>query len=98
MVWGPLQIFVRAVRVVVCTALLVACASVQNNPINQPLSDDGTPVAAHLGPGVRGMADVSADADETVVALSFSGGGPLVRRAHRLRRDAGAEHSQPIAP
>jgi NTE family protein len=82
MVWGPLQIFVRAVRVVVCTALLVACASVQNNPINQPLSDDGAPVAAQLGPGIRGMADASAGefgdaarSDETVVALSFSGGG-----------------------
>src|SRR4029077_2046541 len=81
MVSGPLQIFVRAGRVVACTALFVACASVQNNPINQPLVEDGAPIAAQLGPGVRGVADTAdrigdaANYDDTVVALSFSGGG-----------------------
>ena len=81
MVSGPLQIFVRAGRVVACTALLVACASVHNNPINQPLVEDGAPIAAQLGPGVRGVADTAdrigdaANYDDTVVALSFSGGG-----------------------
>jgi NTE family protein len=81
MVWGPWQIFVRAGRVVACTALLVACASVQNNPVNVPLAEDGAPVAAQLGSGVRGLVDTpdgiddGANYDETVVAMSFSGGG-----------------------
>jgi NTE family protein len=64
-----------------CTALLVACASVQNNPINVPLAEDNGPVAAQLGSGVRGLVDTSAgiddgaNYDEIVVAMSFSGGG-----------------------
>ena len=49
---------------------MVACASViHNEPINQPLVP-GAPLAAELG---CGTADVNTD--DTVVALSFSGGG-----------------------
>jgi NTE family protein len=47
---------------------MVACAQVHNDPINQPLLP-GAPLAAELGAGV------STDYNETVVALSFSGGG-----------------------
>jgi NTE family protein len=81
MVLGPLQSFVRIGRVVACTALLSACASIQNNPINQPLAGDGQQIAAELGPGVRGVAGAPnaigdpGSNDDTVVALSFSGGG-----------------------
>lgn len=56
MVSGRLQILVRTGRIVACTALLVACASVQNNPINQRLAEDSASVA---GPAMRGIADTA---------------------------------------
>ena len=70
MVWGWWQCCGRAARVIACSSLLVACAGViHNEPINQPLIP-GAPLAAELG---SGTADVTTD--DTVVALSFSGGG-----------------------
>ena len=70
MVWGWWQCCGRVARVIACSSLLVACASViHNEPINQPLIP-GAPLAAELG---SGSADVTTD--DTVVALSFSGGG-----------------------
>jgi hypothetical protein len=52
MVWGPLQIFARAVRVVACTALLVSvCVSVQIQQLHRRcrrgggLQDSGKPIA-----------------------------------------------------
>jgi NTE family protein len=69
MAWGWwLQRFVRAGRIVVCSALLVACAQIHNDPINQPLTA-GVKPSAELG------RDVETFYDDTVVALSFSGGG-----------------------
>ena len=69
MVWvGRLQRFVRAGRVFACSALLAACAQVHNDPINQPLVPGAAP-AADLNQGVATYYD------DTVVALSFSGGG-----------------------
>jgi NTE family protein len=69
MVWGGVQRLVRAGRIVACSALLVACAQViHNDPINQPLLP-GAPPSAELGH------DVDTYFDDTVVALSFSGGG-----------------------
>jgi len=69
MVWVGrlLQRFVRAGRVVAFSALLAACAQIHNDPINQPLLP-GAPTA-DLGQGVATYYD------DTVVALSFSGGG-----------------------
>jgi NTE family protein len=70
MVRGWVQRCVRAGRVIACSSLLVACAQViHNEPINQPLIP-GAPLAAELG---SGTADVTTD--DTVIALSFSGGG-----------------------
>ena len=70
MVWGWWQRCVRAGRVIACSSLLVACAQViHNEPINQPLVP-GAPLAAELG---SGTADVNTD--DTIIALSFSGGG-----------------------
>jgi len=64
-----LQRFSNAGRVIACSALLVACAQViHNDPINQPLLQ-GIPPSAELGSGVETYYD------DTVVALSFSGGG-----------------------
>ena len=68
MTWGWLQRFVRAGRSVACSALLVACAQIHNDPINQPLTAGAKP-SAELG------RDVETFYDDTVVALSFSGGG-----------------------
>ncbi len=69
MVWvGRLQRLVRAGRVFACSALLAACAQVHNDPINQPLVPGAAP-AADLNQGVATYYD------DTVVALSFSGGG-----------------------
>jgi NTE family protein len=68
MAWGWLQRFVRAGRSVACSALLVACAQIHNDPINQPLTA-GVKPSAELG------RDVETFYDDTVVALSFSGGG-----------------------
>jgi len=70
MVWGWWQRCVRAGRVIACASLLVACAQViHNEPINRPLVP-GAPLAAELG---SGTADVNTD--DTIIALSFSGGG-----------------------
>jgi NTE family protein len=69
MLVGWRQRLSTAGRIVACSALLVACAQViHNEPINQPLAP-GAPPAAELG------RDVDTFYDETVVALSFSGGG-----------------------
>ena len=68
MVVGRLQRLSSAGRIVACTALLVACAQIHNDPINQPFLP-GAPPSAELGRGVETYYD------DTVVALSFSGGG-----------------------
>ena len=68
MMWGWCQRLVRAGRTVACGALLVACAQIHNDPINQPLVPGGKPTA-ELG------RDVETYYDDTVIALSFSGGG-----------------------
>ncbi|CAM5369828.1 Patatin OS=Afipia felis OX=1035 GN=BN961_01153 PE=4 SV=1 [Afipia felis] len=50
-------------------ALLIGCATIQNDPVNLP----GTPpnLANSLGPAF----EESTSADETIIGLSFSGGG-----------------------
>jgi len=65
---GWLQRLVHAGRIVACCALLTACAQVHNDPINQPLLPGAAP-SAELGRGVETYYD------DTVIALSFSGGG-----------------------
>jgi NTE family protein len=65
---GWLQRCVRAGRIFVCFALLTACAQIHNEPINLPLAP-GPPQAAQFD------RDVETDYEDTVVALSFSGGG-----------------------
>ena len=65
---GWLQRLVHAGRIVACCALLIACAQVHNDPINQPLLPGAAP-SAELGRGVETYYD------DTVIALSFSGGG-----------------------
>src|ERR1700728_2473521 len=68
MVAGPLvQRFSNAGRVAVCSALLAACASIHNDPINQPMLSGAAP-STELG------ASVETYYDDTVIALSFSGG------------------------
>ncbi len=70
MVRGWLQRLVRAGRIVACSALLVACAqAIHNEPINQPLAGGAKQIGAELG------RDVETYYDDTVIALSFSGGG-----------------------
>src|SRR5271166_3173009 len=71
MVWGlVVQRLVSAGRIVACSALLVACTQViHNEPINQPLTGNPKEVGAELG------RDVGTYYDDTVIALSFSGGG-----------------------
>src|SRR5271154_1500340 len=66
---GWLQRLVSAGRVVACSALLVACAQIHNDPINQPVPPGPAPTLAELGN------DVATYYDDTVIALSFSGGG-----------------------
>jgi NTE family protein len=69
MVAGRLQRVSRAGRIVACSALLAACAQlIRNDPINLPLPP-GPPPAADVGRSVETYYD------DTVVALSFSGGG-----------------------
>ena len=69
MVRGWLQRPVRAAHVIACAALLVSCAqAIHNEPINLPL-DPGFKPAADLGAGL------DTDFEDTVIALSFSGGG-----------------------
>ena len=67
---GWLQRSVRAGRIVAYSALLVACTQViHNEPINQPLVGGARQIGAELG------RDVETYYDDTVIALSFSGGG-----------------------
>jgi NTE family protein len=68
MVVGRFQRVSRAGRVIACAALLAACAQIHNDPINQPLLPGPAP-SAELG------RSVDTYFDDTVVALSFSGGG-----------------------
>jgi NTE family protein len=68
MVAGRLQRVTSAGRVVACSALLAACALIHNDPINQPLPPGASP-SAELGHSVETYYD------DTVIALSFSGGG-----------------------
>jgi len=69
MVWGRLQRVVRVGQVVAFAALLVACSDIiHNEPINLPLAA-GAAQPAGLG------RDVQTYFDDTVIALSFSGGG-----------------------
>src|SRR5271163_1046449 len=61
---------IRAGRVFACAALVVGCTQViRNDPINQPLTANPSQVEAGLSP------DVPTNYDDSIVALSFSGGG-----------------------
>lgn len=61
---------IRAGRVIACAALVVGCTQIiRNDPINQPLTAN----AVELEAGLR--SDVPTNYDDTIVALSFSGGG-----------------------
>jgi NTE family protein len=64
-----LQRLANAGRVIACSALTVSCAQIHNDPINLPLQTAGPAPAVELGAGVETYYD------DTVVALSFSGGG-----------------------
>ena len=66
---GWLQRVVGSGRIVACFALLASCAQIHNEPINQPLVPGAAPSLAELGN------DVGTYYDDTVIALSFSGGG-----------------------
>jgi NTE family protein len=68
MLVGWLKRLGRAGRIVACSALLAACAQVISEPINQPLLPGAAPTA-ELG------RDVDTFYDDTLIALSFSGGG-----------------------
>jgi NTE family protein len=64
-----LQRAFSAGRIIACAALLAGCAqAIRNEPINQPLA-----------PGVKASVEFGRDVDtyfdDTVIALSFSGGG-----------------------
>ena len=70
MVGGWLQRSVRAGCVAACAALTAGCTGIiRNEPVNQPLAADAKQAEVELG------ANVPANYDETVIALSFSGGG-----------------------
>lgn len=70
MVGCGFQRFIRVGRTVVCAALLTGCAqAIHNDPINQPLTPNA--VQANLARGRDG----ATTADDTVIALTFSGGG-----------------------
>jgi NTE family protein len=64
---GWWQRCVRTGRIFVCSALLASCAEIHNDPINQPLA-----LGTQATPLER---DVETDYQDTVIALSFSGGG-----------------------
>jgi NTE family protein len=49
---------------------LAACTQIHNEPINQPVTPGTAPTLADIGGG-----DVATYYDDTVIALSFSGGG-----------------------
>ncbi|MGC2121685.1 MAG: patatin-like phospholipase family protein [Xanthobacteraceae bacterium] len=66
-------LFQRAIRVgcvIACAALVAGCTqTIRNDPINQPLTANPAQVESALTPSVPD------NYDDTVVALSFSGGG-----------------------
>src|SRR5215471_19045384 len=64
-----LQRLTNAGRVIACSALMVSCAQIHNDPINLPLQTAGSAPATEFGAGVDTYYD------DTVIALSFSGGG-----------------------
>ncbi len=67
---GWLKLGVSAGRILACSALLAACTQIHNEPINQPVIPGTAPTLADIGGG-----DVATYYDDTVIALSFSGGG-----------------------
>ena len=67
---GWLQRTVSAGRIIACSALLGACTSIHNEPINQPAVPGVAPTLGDIG-----GSDVATYYDDTVIALSFSGGG-----------------------
>jgi NTE family protein len=70
MVWGRVQRSIRAGRIIACAALLAGCTqAIHNEPINQPLTANPRQIETGLAP------DVDTNYEDTVVALSFSGGG-----------------------
>ena len=69
MLRGGLQRVVRAGRVIATAALLTACASIQNDPVNQRLTANAREADAELA------SVTETNYDDMVVALSFSGGG-----------------------
>ncbi len=70
MVGALYQRAIRAGCVIACAALLAGCTAViHNDPVNQPLTANPAQVDAALTPTVPD------NYDDTVVALSFSGGG-----------------------
>jgi NTE family protein len=70
MVGCGFQRFVRAGRIVACAALVAGCAqTIHNEPVNARLT--GTPAQAEADLGV----DAKPTLDDTVVAVTFSGGG-----------------------
>jgi NTE family protein len=61
---------IRMGRVFACTALLAGCASaIRNDPVNLRLTTNPAEMEAGLRP------DVPTSYDDTIIALSFSGGG-----------------------
>jgi NTE family protein len=70
MAGGWVQRLLRAGRAFAGAALLAGCAQeIHNEPVNLPLSGDIRQADLELGRGA------GADFDDTIVALSFSGGG-----------------------
>jgi NTE family protein len=67
---GWFQWQVRVARVAACAALLAGCTEViHNQPVNQPLASDVKQAEIELG------SNLPPNYDDTVIALSFSGGG-----------------------
>lgn len=59
----------RVLRILACLLALTGCTStIQNEPINRPLTPDAQQAAASIS-------ERAPDYDETAIALSFSGGG-----------------------
>jgi len=68
MLGNGFQRLFRVGRIVACTALVVGCSQlIRNDPINQPLTSNAPPPGANRG--------VDINYDDSVVALTFSGGG-----------------------
>ena len=73
---GWFQWQVRVARVAACAALLAGCTEViHNQPVNQPLASDVKQAEIELG------SNLPPNYDDTVIALSFSGGCLLQARA-----------------